>query len=87
MHTKVDFRLRKDLDADLISATAHLAKKDLNELSRNGLRLMLGIRTTRSTTITEKPLNVPVTVMEQNVRTIPGKPAVFVPKKSFGGEV
>ena len=73
LHTKVDFRLRKELDADLIRATSHLNKGDLNQLCKDGLRLMLGICTTRKSMITEQPILQP--------KTIPSKPAVFIPKR------
>lgn len=52
----ISFRLRKEVDADLISATSLMSKKEINELSRDGLRLMLGFKTTRSNSIVERPL-------------------------------
>lgn len=73
MHTKVDFRFRKEVDADLIKATAHLSKQDISQLCKDGLRLMLGIRTTKKTIIAEQPISQPVTIQS--------KPAVFIPKR------
>lgn len=73
MHTKVDFRFRKEIDADLIRATSHLNKKEVNQLCKDGLRLMLGIRTTKKAVITEQLISQPVTIQS--------KPAVFIPKR------
>lgn len=84
MHTKVDFRLRKGLDADLIDATAHMTKKTLCELSRDGLRLMLGILTTKESTVIERPISIPVVhrnIDEPRSISVPGKPAISKPKK------
>lgn len=59
MKTPISFRLRKDVDADLIAAVAGVDSRRIAELARDGLRLMLGIRTTRYATVVEKPLEKP----------------------------
>ncbi|MFH5181175.1 hypothetical protein ACHHV8_36750 [Paenibacillus sp. TAB 01] len=59
MKTPISFRLRKDLDADLIKAVEKLDKRALKALCRDGLRLMLGIRTTRTIEFQERPLSLP----------------------------
>lgn len=65
-------RFRKTLDADLITATQDLGDGELSELTRNGLRVMLGIRTTRHMEMKEKPLLIPGT---QGIRvTVPPVP-------------
>jgi Arc/MetJ-type ribon-helix-helix transcriptional regulator len=63
---KVEARLRKELDEDLRSATKSIDSGELSELVRNGLRLMLGIRTTKQIQITEKTLNLPARRFETN---------------------
>jgi len=78
MKTLIAFRLRKDLDADLIAANVDGVK--LQDICRDGLRLMLGIRTKKQVEVKEKQIVVPP-VMEQTTRTIPSKPAVFSPKR------
>lgn len=60
MKTPISFRLRKDVDADLIAAVAGVDSRRIAELARDGLRLMLGIRTTRYATVVEKPLERPL---------------------------
>lgn len=67
--TRVAFRLRKELDADLIEATEHLTEGELSELSRDGLRLMLGIKTSKQVEVVEKIITPPER---------PSKPMVFV---------
>jgi len=59
MKTPISFRLRKDLDADLIAAIEKIDKTALKVLCRDGLRLMLGIRTTRTMEFQERPLSIP----------------------------
>lgn len=71
MKTLISFRLRKELDADLIDLD--IAEADLPELCRNGLRLMLGIRTTKQVEVKEHPLVVPAP-KEQKVT----KPTFFI---------
>lgn len=80
METPISFRLRKDLDADIINAVEALDKKTVNRLCRDGLRIMLGIRTTRVRAVQEHPLQLPEEVREHAGKTLPGKPAVFIPK-------
>lgn len=78
MQTPISFRLRKDLDADLIDAVETLNKKDVNRLCREGLRVMLGIRSTRVNVVQEHPLQLPD---HKAGSPVIGKPAVFIPKK------
>lgn len=75
MKTLITFRLRKQLDADLIEADVSAA--DLPELCRNGLRLMLGIRTTKHVEVTERPIAVPQ-AKEKTIQ-LQSKPTVFTP--------
>ncbi|CAM4096327.1 hypothetical protein L1N85_10605 [Paenibacillus alkaliterrae] len=57
MKTHISFRLRKELDDDLIELD--IPQEDLPDLCRNGLRLMLGIRTNKQVEVREQPLEVP----------------------------
>lgn len=79
MQTPISFRLRKDLDADLIDAVEDLDKKTVNKLCRDGLRVMLGIRTTRVSAVQEQPLQLPDSRTARAGKSLPGKPAVFIP--------
>lgn len=54
MKEHISFRLRKELDADLIAL--EIPEKDLPDLCRDGLRLMLGICMTRKMEIKEQPI-------------------------------
>lgn len=56
---RVSFRLRQ-VDEDLRAATKGLPADKLSDLARDGLRLILGIRTTKSARIeiTERPIIV-----------------------------
>jgi len=76
MKTFIAFRLRKELDADLIGMD--ISEEQLPELCRNGLRLMLGLRTAKTIQVVEQPIAV------QQPRAIPvvGKSAVFRPQKA-----
>lgn len=76
MKTLITFRLRKQLDADLIAVD--ISDEDLPELCRNGLRLMLGIRSTKHVEVKERPLAVPQ-AKEKTIQ-LPSKPTVFTPK-------
>lgn len=78
----VSFRLRKEVDADIISAISRMSKKEINELSRDGLRLMLGFKSTRSNTIVERPLiRRPAYRDDAESRLVPCKPAVYIPHR------
>ncbi|NOV01323.1 hypothetical protein [Paenibacillus planticolens] len=66
MKSVISFRLRKHLDADLISAISQMDETILKDLCRDGLRLMLGIRTTKQIEVTEKTLNIPARRIETN---------------------
>jgi len=57
MKILISFRLRKELDADLIGQ--NIAEEDLPDLCRNGLRLILGICTWKQVEIKERPLTLP----------------------------
>lgn len=83
MNTPISFRLRKDLDADLINVVETMDRKTVNRMCRDGLRLMLGIKTTRVTAVQEQPLTIPAKEPSKAV-TLQGKPAVFVPTKRKG---
>ena len=73
------FRLRK-IDTDLLTAINDIDSATLSELCRDGLRLILGIRTTRRVEVTEKPLTVPAKPPQRPIE-IPSKPAIFIPNK------
>ncbi|MEK4355225.1 hypothetical protein MKX41_31020 [Paenibacillus sp. FSL R5-0475] len=93
MNDPITFRLRKDLDADIKEAVRNMDKKTVSSLSRDGLRLMLGIRTTKSATVTERPLVVPDRPLIESDRALPwltaetksksvaSKPAVYIPNR------
>jgi len=92
MNTPISFRLRKDLDADLIDVVDTIDRKNLNNLCRDGLRLMLGIRTTKMTTVTEQPLIIPERTItperalpwltvESKSKSVSSKPAVYIPQR------
>lgn len=81
MNKPISFRLRGELDADLINAIEKLDRKKLNNLCRDGLRLMLGIQTTKTTVVVEKPLTPPERTVRDNSVVVPGKPAVYIPKR------
>lgn len=59
MNTPISFRLRKQIDADLIAQLDQMERDKIAELCRDGLRLMLGIRTTKQTHIVERPIIAP----------------------------
>ncbi|WP_438449401.1 hypothetical protein [Gorillibacterium sp. sgz5001074] len=77
----ISCRFRKQLDADLIAATAALSDGELSELARNGLRLMLGIRKAPAVEIRERPLTVPEAKEKTAAVPLTGKPAVFIPNQ------
>lgn len=54
----ISFRLRKEMDADLIVAIQKTEPEKVAGLCRDGLRLMLGIRMTREAKIEERPITV-----------------------------
>lgn len=66
----IAFRLRKELDADLIALG--IEENMLPELCRNGLRLMLGIQTAKQVEVKEKqiiPLSEPKPQQPQRATT------------------
>jgi hypothetical protein len=73
---RISFRLR-NVDADLREATSNLSTEILSDLARDGLRLILGIRTTKRVEITERPINV--RMITEEPATVKGKPSVFIP--------
>lgn len=85
---KVEARLRKRHDDDLREATAGIDSGLLSEMVRDGLRVMLGIRTKMQTEVKERPLHIPSQTTRQTivdtVKPVSGKPAVFKP--NFGGK-
>ncbi|TYP67387.1 hypothetical protein [Paenibacillus methanolicus] len=68
---KLEARLRDGRDEDLKEATAGLSSGVLSEMVRDGMRLMLGIRTKMTTEIKERPLIVPP---PDNRPTLPSRP-------------
>lgn len=52
------FRLRK-IDADLEAAMNGMDTNAISDLCRDGLRIVLGLRTTKRIEVTERPLTVP----------------------------
>lgn len=82
MKTSISFRLRKELDSDLINAIENVDKESLNNLCRDGLRLMLGIRTAKSTTIIERPLLVPAPLQTSVSKSNVNAASVYIPKRS-----
>jgi hypothetical protein len=70
-------RFRK-MDDDLKEAIKLLDAGAISELARNGLRLMLGIRTAKQVEVKEKQIVLPA---EQTMRTIQSKPAVYIPNQ------
>jgi hypothetical protein len=65
----ITFRLR-DVDADLQQATKDIDGKQLASLARDGLRLMLGITTTKRVQVVDVPIRSAVVSHEQQ-RTMP----------------
>jgi hypothetical protein len=51
----ISFRLRA-IDSDLEEATKDIDQRTLSEMCRNGLRLMLGIKTTKIHQTVERPI-------------------------------
>jgi len=72
MKILISFRLRKELDADLIGQ--NIAEEDLPDLCRNGLRLMLGIRTSKQVEVKERPLTMPAAKEQKELP----RPTVFI---------
>lgn len=77
---RISFRLRL-VDGDLIQATKGLTGDKVSDLARDGLRLILGIRTTKRVELTERAIVTKIPVEPQIGRTIPSKSAVFSPKR------
>lgn len=77
---KIQFRLR-NIDADLREAVRDMSSDKLAELARDGLRIMLGIRTTKIVEVTERPIDIVPERQVTPAQTIRSKPAVFVPQR------
>lgn len=77
MKSVITFRLRKELDADLLELG--IDENTLAELCRNGLRLMLGIKTTKHVEVKEKPIIMP---SEPKVQRLPQKSSPILPGKA-----
>lgn len=79
--TRISFRIRK-IDADLAQAIDGIDSDTLSELCRDGLRLVLGIRTTKRVEVTERTLVVPPAIaVDSGGVPVASKPAVFIPQK------
>lgn len=75
---RVQFRLRT-VDNDLREAIEGMPGERIAELARDGLRLILGIRTTKRLEVAERPINVIERQPGKSETVIRNKPAVFVP--------
>jgi hypothetical protein len=74
------FRLRK-IDADLETAIENIDTNAISDLCRDGLRIVLGLKTTKRIEITELPLFA----SDANAVVIRSAPAVFIPQKKPKG--
>lgn len=73
------FRLRQ-IDADLAQAIETIDNSTLSDLCRDGLRMVLGIKTTRRVEVTERPIVQHVSLAQKSV-TVTSKPVVYVSSK------
>jgi hypothetical protein len=78
---RISFRLRS-VDGDLRQATKGLTGDKLSDLARDGLRLILGIRTTRRVELTER--TIVAKLPEAAPQSLRSKSAVFVPNQRRG---
>jgi hypothetical protein len=78
---RISFRLRS-VDGDLRQATMGLTGDKLSDLARDGLRLILGIRTTKRVELTERV--IVAKLPEAASQAIRSKSAVFVPNQRRG---
>jgi|GEM_PF-3456333 hypothetical protein len=76
---KLEARLRDGRDDDLIAAISDIREGDMSELVRDGMRLMLGIRTKKCIEVHEKQLLVPPPLgqADQKGAAAPTKPMLF----------
>lgn len=79
MSKLISFRLRK-IDTDLENAIGHLNNQELSELCRSGLRIMLGIRTTKVMEVREREISIPEI---KKTTSLQSKPAVFRPQNKL----
>jgi hypothetical protein len=77
---RISFRLR-NVDVDLRQATKDLTGDKVSDLARDGLRLILGIRTTKRVELTERTIVAKMLDQPQAVRAIQSKPAVYIPNQ------
>jgi len=77
---RISFRLR-NVDVDLRQATKDLTGDKVSDLARDGLRLILGIRTTKRVELTERTIVAKMQDEPQVARTIQSKPAVYIPNQ------
>lgn len=77
---RISFRLR-NVDADLREATKGLTTDKLSDLARDGLRLILGIRTTMRVEVAERPIvaATPTKFVTEERRLTPKPTSVFRP--------
>lgn len=77
---RIQFRLR-NVDDDLREAMKGLTNDKISDLARDGLRLILGIRTTKRLEIADRPINVvqQQPKVEPPAPPIRSKPTVFRP--------
>ena len=80
MGKTISFRLRK-IDSDLEKAISAVDSEQLAELCRNGLRLMLGIKTVKTTQVVEKTIVIP-SAQQQPIKATIGNapPTPYKPK-------
>ncbi|HYK57359.1 MAG TPA: hypothetical protein VEV15_12900 [Flavisolibacter sp.] len=78
MGKTISFRLRK-IDSDLEKAIAGMEKEQIADACRNGLRVMLGITTTRMTQTVEKAIVLPSSPFPQKKDVVtPSSPVVAI---------
>lgn len=89
MGKTISFRLRK-IDSDLEKAISEISPDQVAELARTGLRVMLGITTTKTTQVVERAIIIPTSTAShiqqatqpQPTRTTIGNaaPTIYKPK-------
>ena len=73
MGKTISFRLRK-IDSDLEKAISEMDSEQLADTCRNGLRIMLGIKTVKTTQVVEKTIVIPSQVATPQRQTIGNTP-------------
>lgn len=74
----ITFRLRK-MDADLMQEVDRIDSQTLSDLCRNGLRIMLGIRTTKQIEVKEREITIPIKGIAAKIGGKQSKP--FLPNQ------